>query len=202
VLDLPTTNSLSLYHSTRAAVGITAETLNSELPARYAEAMMAHEVSHILLRDVLAGATRNRFRVIGVSLVVSVILPFVFLSLAFGFGTWTYIALFGWAGLTVVLIQLMGKLVSGQDDLLADSLAAKITSDPGRLKEAVEKLSDMFRQNKEPFARGARYPAVFFVYEARPEVDIGKIPRMRASTQERVQNLEAIERGHWQEFPG
>lgn len=95
VLDLPTANSLSLYTSRRAAVGVTAETLDSEFPASYAEPMMAHELSHILLGDVLAGSTRNKWRVIGVALVAAIILPFVFLALAFGVGTWTYVGLFG-----------------------------------------------------------------------------------------------------------
>jgi Zn-dependent protease with chaperone function len=201
VLDLPTANSLSLYHSRRAAVGITAEALSSESSARYAEPMMAHELAHILLGDVLAGSTRNRWRVIGVALVAAIVLPFVFLALAFGVGTWLYVGLVCWAVVTVAIIQALGKLVSGQDDLLADSLAARITSDPGGLKEAIEELSAAFLKDNRPFAGGARYPSVLFVYEARPGVDLKAIPQMGGSTKERIQNLEAIERGHWQAFP-
>lgn len=227
VLDLPTANSISLFDAGRPAVGVTAEALEAALPRRCAEAMMAHELSHVLLGDVVVGSNTRRWRLVGLSLVAAAVLPFVLLALAFGFGTWTYLGLFGWTALTVILIMVMGRLVTHQNDLLADSLAAKMTADPGALKEAILLLDALFLKNVRPFSSGTRYPTLFFVYEVRPEVDLIAMRELmadedstvelreakdrdllkslrkgaalpRASTEERIENLEAIERGHWQ----
>lgn|GEM_PF-1414562 len=227
VLDLPTANSVAMFHAGKPAVGVTTEALEASLPRRYAEAMMAHELSHELLGDVVVGSGRSRWRVVGLSIVAAMVLPFVFLALAFGFGTWTFLGLLGWTTLTIVIIMVAGKFVTHQDDLLADSLAAKMTADPGALKEAILLLDSMFLKNTSPFKSGARYPTLFFVYEVRPEVDLVAMRKLtvdedetaelrkakdgnllkglrrqgsssRVSTEERVKNLEAIERGHWQ----
>lgn len=229
VLDLPTANSISLFDTGRPAVGVTTEALEAALPRRCAEAMMAHELSHVLLGDVVVGSNTRRWRLVGLSLDVAIVLPFVLLALAFGFGTWTYLGLFGWTALTVMLISVIGRLVTHQNDLLADSLAAKMTSDPGALKEAILLLDAMFLKNERPFSSGTRYPTLLFIYEVRPEVDLIAMREMmgdeddseelreakdlnllkslrkgaalpRTSTEERIENLEAIERGHWRAF--
>ncbi len=189
VLDLPTVNSISLFHAGKPAVGVTAEALEAALPRRIAEAMMAHEMAHVLLGDVVAGQNTRRWRLTGLPLVVAMVLPFVFLALAFGFETWTYLGLIGWIAFSFVVIMVLGQLVTRQNDLLADSVAAKVTNNPGALKEAVQLLGGMFSENEKPFEAGARYPALFFVYETKPEDSL-----------ERIANLEAIERGHWPAF--
>lgn len=194
VLDLPTVNSISLLYAGKPAVGVTAEALEAALPRRIAEAMMAHETAHVLLGDVVVGQNTRRWRFLGMSLIAAITLPFIFLALAFGFEAWLYIGLFGWMALTFVLIMVLGQLVTNQNDLLADSVAAKITNDPGALKEAVQLLGGMFLSSKKDFAPGARYPWLFFVYETMPE-DGRLIPCNRS--EERVANLEAIENGHW-----
>ncbi|MBU1669957.1 MAG: M48 family metalloprotease [Actinobacteria bacterium] len=228
VLDLPTANSVSLFHKGRPAVGVTVEALDSALSRRCAEAMMAHEVSHVLLGDVVIGSTRRRWRLVGLSLIAAVVLPFVFLALAFGVGSWTYIGFLSWAAVVVFLLFVLGKRVFRQNDLLADSVAARITADPEGLRDAILRLDRMFLENDRPFPSGARYPTVLFVYEVRPEVDLATMremmgdeddaefqkaqdrnlleglrrsgARQRVSTEDRVRNLEAIERGHWRVF--
>ncbi len=186
--DLPTANSISIRYSGRPAVGVTTDALRAGLSPRHAEAMMAHEVSHILLGDVVLDTSTRRWRLVGLSLVAAIVLPFVFLSLAYGFGPWIYIGLVGWTVFTVVLINVAGRQVFRQNDLLADSVAAKMTSDPGAIREAIVRLDKMFRENEKPFTPGVRYPMAFFVSDAGEE------------TAERIKNLEAIERGHWMEF--
>ncbi len=89
VLDIPTVNSISLFHAGRPAVGVTVEALDAGLSRSTVEAMMAHELSHVLLGDVVAGSNTRRWRLVGLSLVGAVVLPFVLLALAFGFGAWT-----------------------------------------------------------------------------------------------------------------
>jgi Zn-dependent protease with chaperone function len=229
VLDLPTTNSIALFHADKPAVAITAEALEASLPRRVAEAMMAHELSHVLLGDVVIGISTRRWRLLGLSLVALLVLPFVLLALAFGFGAWTYVGLLGWTALTVVFLRSAGPVANRQHDLLADSVAARMTGDPGALKQAVQLLDGMFLQNKRPFASGARYPQFLFSYENRPEVDLIAIRELiaseddteetreasdrdllkylrkksafhRESTAARIDNLEAIERGHWPAF--
>ncbi len=122
-----------------------------------------------------------------------------------------------------------GRLTNRQDNLLADSLAAKITGDPGALKEAVILLDGMFLKNERPFPAGARYPMLLFVHEARPEVELAAPGELlkdeddtpewrrardrnllkglrresafpRESIARRIENLEAIERGNWPAF--
>lgn len=197
VLDLPTVNSISLLNAGKPAVGVTTEALEAALPRRIAEAMMAHEMAHVLLGDVVAGSNTRRWRLIGLSLAVAMVLPFVFLALAFGFGTWLYLGLFGWGIFSIALIMVMGRLIFGQNDLLADSVAAKITNDPGALKEAIQLLGGMFLSSEETFTPGARFPSLFFVCENRPE---DELPAMPGINPDRIANLEAIEIGHWPEL--
>lgn len=197
VLDLPTANSLSLYHENKPAVGITAEALEAALPRHVAEAMMAHETAHMLLGDVVLGRNTRRWRKTVLALVTAMVLPFALLALAFGFGAWTYLGLLGWIAFSLVVIWVLGSRVFRQNDLLADSVAAKITSDPGALKEAIRLLDGMFLSSEKPFPPGARYPSLFFVSEKREGDDIATLPGL---TEERLANLEAIELGRWPAF--
>lgn len=171
VLDVPTVNSVSFLRARKPVVAVTGETLEAGLSRGYAEAMMAHEVSHVLLGDVIAGANTARWRVVGFSIAAALLLPFLLLALVFGFGAWLYVGLIGWTALQLALITVLGRFMYRQDDLLSDSIAAKITSDPGTLKETVLLVDDLFRKNEGPFPPGSRWPELMFVYEPRPEVD-------------------------------
>ena len=230
VLDVPTVNSLCLYHNRRQAVGVTAEALEAGLSRRCAEAMMAHEMSHVLMGDVVAGQNTLMWRLVGVSLVLASVLPWVFLTFAMGSSAWVYLGFLFWLALTAGLLTVMGRLLTRQNNLLADSIAAKITGDPGAIREVLLLLEEMFSRNPRPFAPGARYPGLMFIYQVRPEVDVAafeeqladeddavrrdiqkrqhlkKLHRRRAysraTTRERIENLEAIERGHWAVFEG
>jgi Zn-dependent protease with chaperone function len=197
VLDLPTANSISFFYNNKPAVGVTIEALQASLPRPIAEAMMAHEIAHVLLGDVVAGQNKRRWRLIGLSFTGAMVLPFFCLALAFGFGVWLYLGLFGWIAFTFLTTWVLGRLVLSQNDLLADSVAAKITNDPGSLKEAVRLLGRMFLSDEKTFDPGGPYPTLFFVYENRLQ---GDLPEMPDISPERIANLEAIERGHWPAF--
>ncbi|MHB8894293.1 MAG: M48 family metallopeptidase [Candidatus Geothermincolia bacterium] len=230
VLDVPTVNAVSFILARKPVVGVTKDALESGLPRGYAEAMMAHEVSHVLLGDVFLGANRARWRVVGLSIVAALLLPFFLLALVFGFSVWLYLGLIGWTALQWIVITVLGSFTYRQDDLLSDSVAAKITNDPAALRETILLVDDLFKKNDKPFPPGSRWPELLFVYEARPEVelkamrdlrdeddeDTGGSPArqesmdeaslekdvtlIRSTIAERVKNLEAIERGNWLQF--
>jgi Zn-dependent protease with chaperone function len=228
VLDLPTVNSITLRWEGKPAVAVTSEALGAGLPGRCAEAVMAHEVAHILMGDVFVGSTKAKWRLVGVGLTAVLLAPFVLLALSFGSSPWLYVGLAAWTILLVFLINFFGPRVFRQNDLLADSVAASITGDPEALKDALVRLDKLFTRSDEPFPAGARYPELLFVYEVRPEVllreieESGDEPGDKASTgtarqdlllrlgrrgayprftiAQRVENLEAIERGHWLAF--
>ncbi|MFH1148932.1 MAG: M48 family metalloprotease [Actinomycetota bacterium] len=227
-LDLPTVNSISLLSGGKPSVGVTADALAAALPARHAEAMMAHELAHVVLEDVVVGSSWGRVALMFLILEATVLLPFVLLALAFGFGTWIYPCMGAWMLFTLALVGLLGPRMYRQNDLLADSIAAKITGDPEALKDAIIEARGIFNASAEPFPPLSRYKELLFVYEVRPEVDYkalsewnnepGDVPPdpeeveselrwvrkrgafPRVSIDRRIENLEAIERGSWPQF--
>lgn len=230
VLDVPTANSIPLVHSRKQAVGVTVEALEAGLSRRCGEAMMAHELAHILAGDVFVGSNRRRWILVGLSLVAALLLPFALLALAIGFSVWLYLAMIAWAVPVLIWFRFLAPRVYMHDDLLADSIATKITQDPAGLKDAILLIDDLFKRNEKPFPPMQRYQELFFVHESRPEVEVrasrqdyedeGSMTEERweklaaglrrkyekrgafhaFTIAERVRNLEAIERGHWIEF--
>lgn len=191
VLDLPTANAITFIHAGKPAVAVTKEALEAGMPRRCAEAMMAHELSHVLMKEVILGSNRRRWLLIGLSLAAFLLLPFVLLALSFGFGVWLYVALLGWMALMIFAFNRLGPMLYRQNDLLSDSVAAKITGDPAALKDAILLVEGLFMRTGKPFAPGSRFPELLFVYEG---------PLSRTGVAGRVENLDAIERGHWLEF--
>lgn len=189
-LELPTANSISFLHMDNPAVGVTTAALRMDTTDSRAEALMAHELAHVMAGDIFLSTSRRRFRRIGYALDLMLVRPFVLLAFETGFALWLPFAFVAWTVFVVLWLNLKTTSLFRNSDLLADSIAAKITSDPGALKETIIDLGALMK-GEQPFPAGARYPLYFFVNEAtRPLVTL----------EERIRNIESIERGHWVEF--
>lgn len=164
-VDIPTVNAISFKQGMRNAVGVTGDALKADLPKSCKEAMMAHEISHILTGDVPLGSSRVRWIVIGSSLAAFFILPFVFLALSFGFSVWLYAALVGWTLFDLYMMAKTSGMLYLHNDLLADSIAAKIIHDPEAVREAILLVEELGRENDKPFPTTSMLPDLLFVYD-------------------------------------
>lgn len=231
VLDLPTPNSISFLEGNTPSVGVTVEALVSDLTNCDAEAMMAHEVSHILAGDIYIGSSSRRMRRVAYGLVFALI-AVVLLS--------SFILNVSWVVPFIVVLCVpfylywlykLGRLLNRQNDLLADSIAAKITYNPAALASAIGKVAALYMQNVEAFDHAKRYADYLFISRTRPRVEqqrfdemkkklhaefepgeeerfdrdfmakVAKKARFRETTiEERLDNLRAIDLGHWVEF--
>jgi Zn-dependent protease with chaperone function len=154
MLDFDWPNSISyLGRHAEPRVGVTVVTLAEHRTPAEAEVMMAHEVSHIMQRDI---AKPPRF-LEPKRLPLLALCAILFLS---AFSSWTA-ALRG-AGLDRILIsyQLVGVLLililwpitylitrqmdrmTFSSDIMADSVAAKITSSPDVLRKLIREVMD------------------------------------------------------------
>ena len=97
VLDAPTVNSLAIRSGKVHSVAITAPTLEAGLSRQEVEAMMAHEVAHVMIGDGFARATFRLRALTGLALFAMLILPFVLVSFIIGFYWWMTLALLVWA---------------------------------------------------------------------------------------------------------
>jgi Zn-dependent protease with chaperone function len=181
VLDAPTVNSVALRSGKVSSIGVTASTLEAGLSRQEAEAMMAHEISHVLIGDGFARATARYRAKTGLILFALLVLPFVLASLVFGFYWWITLALLVWTIAVIFWAVPASRGFFSNDDTLADSIAARLTYDPVTLIKTIEKLDDLYTSGPAPFPPGAIYPDHMF------------INRTRVGT--RIENLKAIERG-------
>lgn len=202
VVDIKGVSTLSITLKDRnPTVVVTLDALNAGLSQAETEAIMAHELSHILIGDDVHLPARSRFDAFMWSALVS-ISAFSAASI-----TWSAMAesSFAWysAGCSGLVMLLFCLLVPkflfrrrSHDDLLADSLAAKITNNPAALKNAISEFARLYLLGTvltSIFARtDSRHPSGFW----RNELIINK-DESRAMVSVRIRNLEAIERGHW-----
>ncbi len=228
VLDVPTANSLAFFEERKPAVGVTREALRLGPSPRRAEAMMAHELAHILTGELYPASMRRRFQLAGWALISLLLVLMMLVMLVAGLSAWfvtlmaaaVFFLLF-WAGWR-------SRFIGRHNDLLADSIAVKLTYDPEGYRDTLTELDRLFQENREFFPLKARYPYYLFVYRVRPEEqmawarhlagrlysedqdeefteDMGKwIERSsrfpRDTMEMRLRNLEAIELGHWPAF--
>ena len=181
VVDAPTVNSLAIRSGKVHSVAITAPALEAGLSRQEAEAMMAHEVSHVLIGD---GYRRATFRFRGATVLAffaMVILPFVLVSFLIGFYWWIALALLAWTIAALTWSARTTRRFFRNDDQLADAIAVRLTSDPASLIETIKKLDEPYSSKPAAFPRGAIFPEHMFINRTRIDV--------------RLENIRAIERG-------
>ncbi|MBU1670705.1 MAG: M48 family metalloprotease [Actinobacteria bacterium] len=229
VLDLPTVNSVAFIRKGMPVVGVTRETAARTFSRAEAEGMMAHEVAHIILGDALKPMDIGHMRSIDFLLLVllGLVAAFgIFLGLREEPATATISVLVGyafiiWAGTLLAFMLRRYDKARRHDDILADSIAIKITSDPGGLKDLVARLDAQMKAAIEIPPRSACaghlfvYPrpgrgdapfsdtrAAFTVLSVSSEDRNTRQERERETIRLRLENLEAIENGNWPAFPG
>jgi Zn-dependent protease with chaperone function len=231
VLDLPTANSIAFVRKKKAVVGVTLEALVSDLGTVEAEAMMAHELSHIITGDVFMGSSSRQLRRGAFSLVFAVVTVVLLSSFILDFSWVVPFAIICVVPFYLYWLFRLGKLLYRQNDLLADSIAARITYNPAALRATIVKLSQLYMMSKEAFPKGMWFPDYMFIKLVRPEVTMqmlldsearmvsqlepGEMEKIKkdlernlarksrfyqATIQDRIENLTAIEAGHWVEF--
>ncbi len=143
VLGIPTVNSITFRESKRPHVGITAEALRAGFSRFEKEALMAHEVAHIALGDYFLASRSAAFEYAGYGCGLLLLLQAVLLLIAVN----VYLPLFLLPLFLPLMVVLADKKLIGKkrdlyrcNDLLTDTIAAKLVSDPGCLKNIIEKL--------------------------------------------------------------
>lgn len=227
-VDVPTANSIAFRREGRPAVGITLEALPLGSNQRRAEAMMAHELAHTLTGELYPASARRRFQLTGWAMVSLLLVLLTLVVLVAGLSLWASLLLLAVAPLLLFWAGWRSRFIGRHNDLLADSVAVKLTYDPEGYRETLEELDRLFQDNPRYFPLNARYPYYLFVYRLRTEEaqawarklagrlyseeqdeefteDMDKhIERMsrfpRDTMEMRLRNLEAIELGHWPAF--
>lgn len=214
--------STTLLQADGFKVAVSEGVLNAGLTREEAEGLMAHEVGHLALDEYftkppatsIAQLTAISWSVAALTLLLSL----CFLALViFDYETEMtnfYIVVlvypfvpFGAAILAKELLR-MFNLVDKHSDVLADSIACKLTGNPSALRSAIEKLSEAGLLNR---LMGSSDFATKSVSSLLPEKKHSWRPKdsylMVETTDEnalaeRVANLELIEAGEYAEFRG
>jgi Zn-dependent protease with chaperone function len=225
VLDLPTVNFVTFEKRGKHYVGITKDATSTSFSKGEAEAIMAHEISHIITGDALKPLDIWRFKVLPFTSIVFLLLlaigiillwteedtggitvPIFFLS---------YIFII-WSGILVTFVAKRFDIARRHDDILADSIASKITSDPAALSRVVQRLSEMY-DAAEVLPREGYCNRHLFVCSRESRTAIPSILELfsfwqtsdtnedearweHTTIRSRVKNLEAIDQGHWPAF--
>jgi Zn-dependent protease with chaperone function len=192
----------------RPTVVLSSDALYADFSQLEAEALMAHEVAHILIGDDIRPPYKSVFdNFILLMFVLS--LEFGFLCMYFGIHSDTRIgnvsAIAGVAILSITIIPVhyvMSLRLRRHDDLLADSIAAKITNNPAALKNALTRLDQLNLMGM--IATGRRHKEDRFEARFKPSIDPNELEIFTKEPKEllpaRIRNLEAIEQGHWPLF--
>jgi hypothetical protein len=233
VLGIPTVNSMAFRDGRKPGVGVTAEALKAGLSRSEKEAMMAHEIAHIALGDYFLSSSSAGFEYAGYGLGELFLMMAVLVTVAIN----VYLLIFLlplFAPLIVVLadsrLRKKTKILYRHNDLLADTIAAKLTSDPEALRKTIEKLWALSEETRAVIPRTAHFQGYLFIWrplEAGPiktvtydgaaagaaggRADTTKIYWVPGKTESgtsfaydtvksRVANLEAIELGQWSEL--
>lgn len=212
-LGIPSMSTVSFEaNDGSVVVGVTERTLEMGLSAQETEAIMAHEVSNLVAGNIVRPPSFWSFKsvsffmgcvVVGLVLVVFIDLGSTCRHQGFwgsNAGSITIVA-----ALLAILVVVYALLLKGfrsksaYEVLLADSVAIKITGNPGAMESALEKLAlegtlrridtNSFRPYRL-FFRGD--PGYVRVSTWDPWGDIDR----------RLENLEAIKKGRWPLFEG
>ena len=180
VLDAPTANALAFRSAGKWFIGITGAALYASLTPQQSEALTAHELSHLVIGDGFTVPDRRGRTIVGLVFGLLILGPFVFSSFLFGFSWYISLGMFLWAFVCLLWALPTGRMLQKNDDILADTVAVKLTFNPNALKETIEKLEDLYTSATAPFPPGAPYPDYLFI--------------SRASVDSRLANLDAIVR--------
>jgi len=185
----------------KAAIAVSDAALDADLSVEEADAIMAQAVSHILIGDILKPVRREGPLALFLAVAAECgLITFTVMIMAWAGKGWGWNALLGlvstgvWYGSIFVVVLVAMKLakIEEQNLFLADSIAAKITSNPGALKSAMMKLQDKDLSG--------------YVNQTDGDVNIGKGKRFTLkrldlkALESRIDNLTAIEAGHWVDF--
>jgi len=233
VLGIPTVNTLAFRESRKPGVGVTAEALKAGLSRSEKEAMMAHEIAHIALGDYFLASSSAGFEYASSGLGVLFLLMGALVAVAVN----VYLLIF----LVPLAVPLMVVMVSRRlsrktkvlyrhNDLLADTVAAKLTSDPESLRKTIEKVWSLSEVTRAVIPKTAHFQGYLFIsrpLEAGPVKMVtydgaasagagGKVSSTKVywvpgktesrtwfaydSVQKRIENLKAIGMGHWTEL--
>jgi Zn-dependent protease with chaperone function len=207
VVDIKGMSTLSITLGDEdPTVILTLDALNAGLTKSEAEAIMAHELSHILIGDEVFLAARSRFDAFMWSALLLIasfgIVSIMLSAMAENSFAWYAAACCGSA---VFLFSFLAtKLLfqrSSHDDLLADSIAAKITNNPAALKNAILKFARLDMLGMVVRSIFSRVDSPLSYRALRNELPVNKETPM-TMVPIRIKNLEAIENGHWPVLEG
>jgi len=166
VLGIPTVNSIAFREGRRAGVGVTAEALRAGLSRSEKEAMMAHEIAHIALGDYFLASSSMSFEYLAYGLGLFFLLMAVLVTFAVN----VYLVLFLlplFVPLVVVRVdrrlRQKRKILYRHNDLLADTIAAKLVSYPESLRETIEKLWSLSEETKAVIPATAHFQGYLFI---------------------------------------
>jgi Zn-dependent protease with chaperone function len=236
VLGIPTVNSIAFRENRRPGIGVTAEALKAGLSLPEKEAMMAHELAHIALGDYFLASSSAGFEYAAHGLGELFLMMAALVAVAVNVYLLAFLLPLA-APLAIVLVdsrlRKKTRLIFRQNDLLADTVAAKLTSDPESLRKAIEKVWSLSETTRAVIPKTAHFQGYLFV--TRPleggavkmvtydgaaasaasggKKDTTKIYWVPGKSEteshtyyaydtviKRVDNLKAIENGHWSEL--
>lgn len=195
----------------RTTIAITTGLLHLNLSTEEADSVMAQSISRILIGDVLsrndpaAPATLTLYLTLECAFIA--LLSITFHSLASEGAQFSplFLVAFGCVLAMAPLANFIKKrfrLIRSHDQLLSDSIAAKITSNPAALRRSLEKIHtgglDYVLRAEASYTLQAQRRDL----EAKTPVVRPYIMTMPAegSSEERLDNLRNIERGSWRTF--
>ncbi len=166
VLGIPTINTIAFRERGEPGIGVTAEALKAGLSRSEKEAMMAHEMAHVALGDYFLASSSAGFEYAGYGLGVLFMLMAVLVTIAIN----VYVVLF-LLPLAVPLIVVLvdqrlrkkTRVLYRHNDLLADTIAAKLTSDPECLRKTIEKLWALSEVTTAVIPRTAHFQGYLFI---------------------------------------
>jgi Zn-dependent protease with chaperone function len=228
VLDLPTMNTVAFRRRGKYSVGVTGDLVEAPVYAPEAEALMAHEVAHILTGDVLAPRHLWRFEVLPfVGLAMLGVLGAGVIILLDNSADWMaavvlpYLIFLIWSGIILGFVLRRLDRARRHDDLMADSIAVKMTLDPFALQRAIQDMDEAYdRAAREPADNYCSRHLFICPHDFKRHLDEeastgtiqisdadmvgidekGHLDSERANIGKRLRNLEAIEQGHWPAF--
>ncbi len=232
VLGVPTVNSIAFREGGKPGVGVTAEALKAGLSRQEKEAMMAHEVAHIALGDYFLASSSAGFEYAAYGLGVLFLLMAALVTVAIN--VYALLFLLPLAAPLVVVrvdarLRKKTRILYRHNDLLADTIAAKLTSDPETLRKTIEKLWALSEKTRARIPGTAHFQGYMFVtrpLEAGPVKMVtydgaaatgdkkdttriywvpGKAEESKTwfafeTVEKRTANLKSIERGQWTEL--
>ena len=168
VVNMKTANSLSYTKGGRKFVGVSPELLSADLTQAEVEAVMAHQIAH-----TASGESLKRPPLLGLFVFFVLLYPLsVVLGAAGSDGlslplvtVAPLVSFFGFIFAGIILVIKYGagnpEMPRFPQDILADSVAVKITSDPGSLKSALLKLCGLMVKSKDMPAERLTFSRLF-----------------------------------------